>query len=134
MSSGRLGYLVESGSGAGVNGRVARIALGAAALVFISLSACSPEAGFPAVHDMPAPRSEAPLTPDQVQKATDSLISERNQLNGHTSSQGNSAGTGAATAKKTPPSTAQPTAQSKSQPNTQQTDPGPMQAGAYAKP
>ena len=32
------------------------------------------EVGFPAVHDMPAPRADTPLTPDQVKQATDDLI------------------------------------------------------------
>jgi hypothetical protein len=44
------------------------------------LSGCSPEVGFPAVHDMPAPRAEAPLTPDQVKQATDQLANERDHL------------------------------------------------------
>ena len=36
---------------------------------------------FPAVHDMPAPRADTPLTPDQVKQATDALTSERDHLN-----------------------------------------------------
>jgi hypothetical protein len=40
------------------------------------VAGCS-EIGFPAVHDMPAPRADTPLTPDQVKQATDDLISQR---------------------------------------------------------
>jgi hypothetical protein len=114
-----------------VDGRVTRLALGttAAAMAFLALSACSPEAGFPAVHDMPAPRPEAPLTPDQVQQATDSLISKRNQLNAQTAAPAPAQNAG--TSRKNPPPSA---AQPKTPPTTQQTDPGPIQAGAYAKP
>lgn len=50
---------------------------GAAALL---LSACS-DINFPAVHDMPAARADATLTPDQVKQATDELNCEREHLN-----------------------------------------------------
>lgn len=43
------------------------------------LSGCS-EVGFPAVHDMPTPRAETPLTPDQVKQMTDDLVSQREHL------------------------------------------------------
>lgn len=56
---------------------VAGIAIAAAAGIL--LSGCS-EVGFPAVHDMPAPRPEATLTPEQVKQATSDLISERDHL------------------------------------------------------
>ena len=36
---------------------------------------------FPAEHDMPPPRAEAPMDQLQIQQATESLITERNQLN-----------------------------------------------------
>jgi hypothetical protein len=52
-------------------------AIGATACVF--LSGCS-DVGFPSVHDMPGPRADTPLTPDEVKAATDNLIIERNQL------------------------------------------------------
>jgi len=39
------------------------------------------EIGFPAVHDMPAPRADTTMTPDQVKQATDDLVSERDHLN-----------------------------------------------------
>ncbi len=58
--------------------RLATLAI-AAALAFLA-SGCS-EIGFPAVHDMPAPRADTPLTPDQVKQATDVLTSERDHLN-----------------------------------------------------
>jgi hypothetical protein len=72
-----------------------RVAFGAAAAAVClatSLSACSPGADyptaaptlFPAIHDMPPPRAEAPLNPVQVQQATEDLISERDRLNGGT--------------------------------------------------
>jgi len=46
----------------------------------LMLAGCAVETGFPAVHDMPAPRAETTLTPDQVKEATDSLISQREHL------------------------------------------------------
>jgi hypothetical protein len=46
----------------------------------LQLAGCAVEVGFPAVHDMPAPRAETTLTPDQVKEATDSLISQREHL------------------------------------------------------
>jgi len=55
---------------------VAAIAASAGMLV----AGCSPEVGFPAIHDVPPPRSDTPLTPDQVKQATDDLISARNKL------------------------------------------------------
>jgi hypothetical protein len=44
------------------------------------LTAGCSEVGFPAVHDMPAPRADTTLTPDQVKQATDDLISQREHL------------------------------------------------------
>jgi len=48
------------------------------------LAGCSSalENPFPAVHDMPAPRAETPMTPEQVKQATDALESERARLAG----------------------------------------------------
>ena len=51
-----------------------------AAAAAMLLSGCSPEVGLPAVHDMPPPRAEAPLSPDQVKQATDQLANERDHL------------------------------------------------------
>jgi hypothetical protein len=59
-------------------------ALAILASTAILLCACSLGAefpAFPAVHDMPAPRAEAPMNPEQVKQATDVLITERTQLN-----------------------------------------------------
>ena len=52
----------------------------AAVIGALTLAGCAVETGFPAVHDMPAPRAETTLTPDQVKEATDSLISQREHL------------------------------------------------------
>ena len=48
------------------------------------LSGCAANTGFPAVHDMPAPRADTTLTPDEVKEATDSLISQRDHLTAET--------------------------------------------------
>ena len=65
------------------HGRIARFPVATLAIAVTAaffLSACS-ELGFPAVHDMPAPRAETTMTPDQVKQATDDLVSERDHLN-----------------------------------------------------
>ncbi|MGD0333819.1 MAG: hypothetical protein ABSA90_11260 [Xanthobacteraceae bacterium] len=54
--------------------------LAVAAAVALVVSGCTEGALFPAVHDMPAPRADTPLTPDQVKQATDALTSERDHL------------------------------------------------------
>lgn len=60
-------------------------ALAAAAFVAtLVLSGCASDVGFPAVHDMPAARTETTLTPEEVKEATDSLISQREHLNAET--------------------------------------------------
>ena len=63
--------------------RHAFVGLGVFAACFV-LSACSPGADypslFPAVHDIPPPRSDAPLDRNQVQQATEDLISARDRL------------------------------------------------------
>ena len=46
----------------------------------LMLGGCAVEAGFPAVHDMPAPRADTTMTPEQIKEATDSLISQREHL------------------------------------------------------
>jgi hypothetical protein len=69
----------------GVATRSVAIALSVAAAACLSLSACSPGVDyptlFPAVHDMPPPRADATLDAQQVQQATEDLISDRNRLN-----------------------------------------------------
>lgn len=62
-----------------------RLAAAIAAIAFcFGVAGCSPGADypslFPAVHDMPPPRADAPLTPVQVQQATEDLITERDRL------------------------------------------------------
>ena len=54
------------------------------AAVAVLASGCSPEIAFPAIHDMPPPRADTPLSPDQVKQATDGLISDRNHLSTET--------------------------------------------------
>jgi hypothetical protein len=58
---------------------IASVTLATAALAIVGCSS-SPDAIFPAVHDMPAPRPDAPLTADQVKAATDDLITQREHL------------------------------------------------------
>ena len=59
-------------------------ALTIAAAAGLAMSSRSPGADypsiFPAVHDMPPPRADTPLDADQVQQATETLITERNHL------------------------------------------------------
>ena len=66
-----------------MNGReaIAKLVLGTvlAASLACLLAGCA-EVGFPAVHDMPSPRADTPLTPDQVKQATDDLVSQREHL------------------------------------------------------
>jgi hypothetical protein len=60
------------------------ISLAAAAAACLVLAGCSPGADypslFPAVHDRPPARSDTPLDPNQVQQATEDLISARDRL------------------------------------------------------
>jgi hypothetical protein len=66
--------------------------LALATVTCLLLAGCSPGADFrspggdfpalfPAVHDTPPPRAEAPMTPLELQKTTEDLISERDRLN-----------------------------------------------------
>ena len=63
------------------NGRIASLACAGLAVVAaaVLLSGCASDTTFPAVHDMPAARSESKLTPDQIKQATDDLISDRDR-------------------------------------------------------
>ena len=58
--------------------------LGLAAIACLVLAACSPGADypslFPSVHDIPPPRTDTPLDTNQVQQATEDLISARDHL------------------------------------------------------
>jgi len=74
-------------AGIGVDGRtsgtrlsLASLALAAATALLVGGCSSSTDPIFPAVHDMPAPRPEAPLTADQVKAATDDLITQREHL------------------------------------------------------
>jgi hypothetical protein len=57
----------------------------------MALTACSPGADypsiFPAVHDMPPPRPDAPLDSVQIQRATEDLITAREHLTAETQGQ-----------------------------------------------
>jgi hypothetical protein len=50
-----------------------------AALSVLPAAGCS-DIGFPAVHDMPAARSDTMMTPDEVKQATDDLVTQRDHL------------------------------------------------------
>jgi hypothetical protein len=58
--------------------------LALAAIACLVLAACSPGTDypslFPAVHDIPPPRTDATLDSNQVQQATEDLISARDRL------------------------------------------------------
>ena len=72
----------------------------------LAMSGCSPGADypslFPAVHDMPPPRADTPMDDNQVQQATEDLISDRNRLSAESQGGGQSSNA-AAPAVKTPP-------------------------------
>jgi hypothetical protein len=63
-----------------------------AAVAAVTMSGCSPGADypslFPAIHDMPPPRAETTMDADQVQQATEALITERNHLSADTQGAG----------------------------------------------
>jgi hypothetical protein len=65
--------------------RAAPAGLALATVTCLLLAGCSPGADFPAlfpaVHDMPPPRTDQTMNPLEVQKATEDLISERDRLN-----------------------------------------------------
>ena len=67
-------------------------ALALAAAACLLVSGCSPGVDypsiFPAVHDMPPPRADAPMDADQVQQATEDLITQRNHLSAEMQSNG----------------------------------------------
>ena len=106
-----------------------------AAATFIAalvLSGCASDIGFPAVHDMPTPRTETTLTPDQVKEATDSLVSQREHLSAE--AQGNAqpvpvSNTAAASAPQKKPAAA-----AAAQPAAADDATGATAIGAYAKP
>ena len=63
------------------NRRIASLAYAGVAVIAaaVLLSGCASDTTFPAVHDMPAARSESKLTPEQIKQATDDLISDRDR-------------------------------------------------------
>jgi uncharacterized protein YgiB involved in biofilm formation len=72
--------------------RLAAVAVGLAALFLLAgCSSSSAPSLFPGVLDTPAPREEAPLSPEQVKQATDNLIAERNRLCAEAAANGNAA-------------------------------------------
>lgn len=72
----------------------------------LALPGCSPGADypsiFPAVHDMPPPRADTPMDANQVQQATEDLITDRNRLSSEAQGAGQSAAGPAPAAKKPP--------------------------------
>jgi len=109
--------------------RLVLATLAAAAAAGFLLSGCSDLGFFPAVHDLPAPRVDTPLTPDQVKRATDALASERDHLNTQVQANANAqpapAANAAAAQQQKPPAAMQSAA---AQPGAAQT------AGADPKP
>jgi hypothetical protein len=70
---------------------------------------------YPAIHDMPAPRSDTPMTAEEIKRATADLVTERNTLNAEAQTTPDNAATGS-----TPPAAAnaskpKPTASAKTQ-------------------
>ncbi len=96
--------------------------LAIAATVAVLLSGCT-NVGFPAIHDMPAPRAETPLNPDQVKQMTDNLICEREHLATEASTTANAPPAANAPSACAPPVVAQPAVTGSTQP-----------PSAYAKP
>ena len=76
----------------------------------LAMSGCSPGGDypslFPAVHDMPPPRADTTMDPNQVQQATEDLITDRNRLSAETQGSGQPANAAAAPAAKKPPAAA----------------------------
>jgi len=108
--------------------------LSAVVMAGLLLSGCSsPTPGFPAVHDMPPPRADTTLSPDEIKKATDDLLTDREHLS-----------TEAQAAQASAPNTAMPPAPAPPPPPvrrvaTPAAPPAPQYdvpatAGAYAKP
>jgi sialic acid synthase SpsE len=118
-------------------GSIGRGVAAVAVIAALALGGCAVETGFPAVHDMPAPRADTTLTPDQVKQATDSLISERDQLETNAQSlQPVQAADVVASAPKTPAKKKPAVAAAKPAPAPAAADDatGATAIGAYAKP
>lgn len=113
----------------GVHVRNFSLPLSAVVMFGFLLAGCSSNTGFPSVHDMPPPRVDTTLSPDEVKKATDALVSDREHLS-----------TEAQAAQASAPGTAMPPAPppparrvATPAPSAPQYD-VPSTAGAYAKP
>jgi hypothetical protein len=74
--------------------------LALAGLACLALAACSPGADypslFPSVHDVPPPRSDTRLDQNQVQQATEDLITARDRLTAEAQSAQAKSATGSA--------------------------------------
>ena len=99
--------------------RRARLFLASTALACLVLAACSPGADypslFPAVHDIPPPRTDTPLDANQVQQATEDLITARDRLNTEAQS-GQGKNAAAASGKPAANSSAKPSVKSSANP------------------
>jgi hypothetical protein len=78
-----------------------------AVLAALALSACSPGADypsiFPAVHDnIPPPPADTPMDANQLQQATEDLITDRDRLNAEAQGSGQAAANPPAAPKKPP--------------------------------
>ena len=66
------------------------------ALAALTLSGCSPGGDyptvFPSIHDMPPPRADTPMDANQVQQATEDLITDRDRLSAEAQGSGTSGG------------------------------------------
>jgi len=60
------------------------------------LGGCSAftDPAYPPVHDLPAPRADAPMTQDEIKRATSDLVTERNTLNAEAKATPDSGATG----------------------------------------
>jgi hypothetical protein len=115
------------------SGRFAKLALAALAVVGMALLAAgcsSTDTMFPAVHDMPAARTETTLTPAEVKQATDSLVSDREHLDTEAQSRGNVQPVAATNAPTTTGSIPQKKSTASAQPTAPQSTSG---VNAYAK-
>lgn len=107
------------------------------AVACLALSGCSPGADypslFPAIHDMPPARGDAPLDPAQVQQATEDLITARDHLSAETQAAGQAKPNAPSQAadKKKQPAAASPAAASDAK---QGAAGGTQTAGAETKP
>jgi hypothetical protein len=117
------------------NRRTAGLALAglAAILAGMTLSGCSSDGVFPAVHDMPAARTETKLTPDEVTQATNDLLYERDRTEAQGQTQGQTPGQ-PQTATTTATTTGSGSSKKHVAPTTQsQAQQPPISISAYAK-